>query len=132
MVTPKRRKTEGKPPMTLPSRAEFLVHVALFVALTLVVLAFSLGLGVLGYHRIVGLGWIDSLLNASMILTGMGPVDTMPDDASKVFASLYAMFGGAIYPILTAVVLYPFVHRMLKALHLEAVANATGQDDDEG
>jgi hypothetical protein len=50
----------------------------------------------------------------------MGPVDDMPDDASKLFASLYAIFGGAVYPAVTALVLYPFLHRMLTVLHIQA------------
>jgi len=111
----------------LRSPSEFRQHVAQFLALALGVLVLFLGFGILGYHLIVGLGWIDSLLNASMILTGMGPVDTMPDDASKVFASFYALISGAVYPVLTAVVLYPFVNRMLKVLHLQAI-NSTADD----
>ena len=118
------RKAKTNRPMTLLSRAEFIGHVARFLGFAALCLVFSLGIGIVGYHGIVGLGWVDSLLNASMILTGMGPVDTMPTDTAKIFASFYAMFSGAVYPILTAVVLYPFVHRMLKALHLEAQASS--------
>ncbi len=55
-----------------------------------------------------------------MILTGMGPVDAMPDNPSKIFASGYAIFGGAVYPAMTALILYPFVHRMMVILHLQA------------
>jgi uncharacterized membrane protein required for colicin V production len=125
MKTPKAR------PLRLRTQDEFRRHVAGFLGLALGFLALFLGIGVLGYHLIVGLGWIDSLLNASMILTGMGPVDQMPTDAAKVFASLYAIVSGAVYPVLTAVVLYPFVHRMLSVLHLQAVASADqgGSDD---
>lgn len=120
---------ETKQPITLPSRAEFIGRVARFLGVAGLCLMVSLGIGIIGYHGIVGLGWVDSLLNASMILTGMGPVDTMPTDGAKIFASVYAMFGGAVYPILTAVVLYPFVHRMLKALHLEAQASSQNDAD---
>jgi hypothetical protein len=109
-----------KRPITLRNRAEFLRHVGWFLLFASGFLFVSLGLGVLGYHVVVGLDWIDSLLNASMILTGMGPVDTMPDDRSKIFASLYAIFGGAVYPAMTALILYPFVHRMMVILHLQA------------
>ncbi len=80
----------------------------------------------IGYHRIVGLSWVDSLLNASMILAGMGPTDPMPNDASKIFASAYAIFSGAAYPAMTALILYPFLHRMLTILHLQTL------DDDQG
>jgi len=57
----------------------------------------SLGIGVLGYRYINDLPWLDALLNASMILTGMGPVDPMKNDAAKWFASLYAIFSGVAF-----------------------------------
>jgi len=115
-------------PIRIRSRGEFLRHVGWFLTFAVGFLVLSLGLGVLGYHGIVGLDWIDSLLNASMILTGMGPVAAMPDDASKLFASLYAIFGGAVYPAMTALILYPFVHRMMAVLHLQA-QSTIGNDD---
>ncbi len=117
-------------PLRLRTQDEFRRHVAGFLGLALAFLMLFLGIGILGYHLIVDLPWIDSLLNASMILTGMGPVDPMPDDAAKVFASIYAMVSGAVYPVLTAVVLFPFVHRMLSVLHLQAVASSESGNDD--
>lgn len=114
----------------LRSVAEFRRHVAGFVAFALGFLVLSLGIGVLGYHWIAGLNWIDSLLNAAMILTGMGPVSPMPDDASKLFASAYAIFGGAVYPAVTALVLFPFVHRMMSVLHLQAQGDDGASDRD--
>lgn len=110
----------------LRSVAEFRRHVAGFIGFALAFLVLSLGVGMMGYHWIVGLSWIDSLLNAAMILTGMGPVSPMPDDGSKLFASAYAIFGGAVYPAVTAIVLYPFLHRMMTILHLQA----QGEDED--
>jgi hypothetical protein len=80
----------------------------------------SLGAGVLGYHQIAGLPWIDALLNASMILTGMGPVDPMKTDASKLFASAYALFSGMVFLTAAAVVFAPILHRLLHRFHLEA------------
>lgn len=112
--------------LKLRSAAEFRRHVLGYALFALAFLALSLGAGMAGYHWIVGLSWIDSLLNAAMILTGMGPVDDMPDDASKLFASLYAIFGGAVYPAVTALVLYPFLHRMLTALHIQAQSEEDG------
>ncbi|MEZ5886291.1 MAG: hypothetical protein R3D56_05375 [Paracoccaceae bacterium] len=110
----------------LPSRAAFLRRAAGFILLAGIFLLLSLGLGVLGYHVCSGLGWIDSLLNASMILTGMGPVDEMPDDGAKIFASAYAIFSGAVYPAMTALILYPFLHRMLVILHLQGLEEDGG------
>ena len=65
------------------------------------VVAVALGVGILGYHLLGGLGWLDSLYNASMILSGMGPVDARPDvpAAEKWFASMYALFSAGAPPI---------------------------------
>jgi hypothetical protein len=59
-----------------------------------IVLAGSLALGVFGYHFIEGLPWIDALLNASMILGGMGPVDSLRSTGGKLFASFFALYSG--------------------------------------
>jgi hypothetical protein len=63
-----------------------------------------------------------------MILTGMGPANAMPTDTSKIFASAYAIFGGTVYPAVTAIILYPLVHRMMVVLHIQA----KGDGPDEG
>ena len=99
-----RKKAE----LTMKTHSEFVAHAMRYALFGAAFVVLALGLGVLGYHAIGGLGWVDAFLNASMILTAMGPVDQMPDDASKIFASLYAIFGGAVYPAVTAIVLYPF------------------------
>ncbi len=116
----------GLPP--LRSRSEFALYAARFLLLAFATLTVLLGIGVAGYHWIAGLDWIDSLLNASMILTGMGPVDPMTTNGAKIFASVYALISGAFYPVMAAVVLYPFVHRMLHALHLDAL-DGRGEDN---
>ena len=83
------------------------------------VVAIALGVGIAGYHWIAGLGWIDSLLNASMILSGMGPVDRLPTRAAKLFASAYALFGGLVFIVTMGLILTPLVHRLLHRLHIE-------------
>ena len=80
---------------------------------------FGVGIGVLGYHWLARLSWIDSLLNASMILGGMGPVDPLKSDAAKIFASCYALFSGLAFIGIVSVLLAPFVHRMLHRFHAE-------------
>src|SRR5881409_2845019 len=97
----------------LLSRAKFARRVARRLLLALFLVGIALGIGVLGYHYIGGLGWIDSILNASMILGGMGPVDPLRSDAAKIFASLYALFSGLALIGIVSVLLAPFVHRML-------------------
>ena len=82
-------------------------------------LVVALGIGVAGYHWIAGLDWVDAVLNASMILGGMGPVDALPSDASKVFASVYALFSGVVFISAMAVILSPALHRALHKFHLD-------------
>lgn len=84
-----------------------------------VIVAISLLIGILGYHFIENLGWLDSLLNASMILTGMGPVNTMTTSAGKLFASFYALFSGVVFLTTIAFVLAPAAHRFLHKFHLQ-------------
>ncbi len=79
----------------------------------------SLGIGVLGYHFIAQLDWIDSLLNASMILTGMGPVNPMQSVGAKVFSSIYALFSGVAFLSIAAVMFAPFIHRFLHKMHID-------------
>jgi len=103
----------------LLSRAEFRKRVGRHGLVALGVLVFGLGIGVLGYHWLAHLSWIDSLLNASMILGGMGPVDSLKSDAAKIFASCYALFSGLAFIGIVSVLLAPFVHRMLHRIHAE-------------
>jgi hypothetical protein len=78
----------------------------------------ALGIGVLGYHSFESLPWIDSLLNASMILGGMGPVDPVKTTAGKLFASFYALFSGIIFLVAVGVIFAPLFHRFLHKFHL--------------
>lgn len=88
-----------------------------FLAGTLVIFA-SLMIGVLGYHFLENFSWIDSLLNASMILGGMGPVGDLHTFGGKLFASLYALFSGIIFLVTVGIIIAPAVHRFLHKLHL--------------
>jgi hypothetical protein len=79
----------------------------------------ALAIGVAGYHWIAGLGWVDALLNASMILGGMGPVDPLRSDAAKIFASIYALFSGVMFISSIGVFVAPIVHRFFHRFHLD-------------
>ena len=83
------------------------------------ILVAALLLGIVGYHCTEGLSWLDSLLNASMILGGMGPVSELHTVAGKYFASFYALFSGVIFISSVAVLLGPLVHRFLHKFHLD-------------
>ena len=91
-----------------------------YIGFSAVLLAVALTLGIAGYHWIAGLGWVDSILNASMILGGMGPVASVDGwgRAAKLFAAFYALFSGLVFVILMGIVLAPLAHRMLHKFHL--------------
>jgi len=101
------------------SRVEFGKRVVRHAMVATGLMVISLGLGVLGYHYVAELKWIDALLNASMILTGMGPVDPMVTPRAKVFASFYALFSGVVFLGIASVLVAPFAHRLLHKFHLE-------------
>ena len=119
-----------KPPHPrLMPRHLFYRRVARSALIAALLIGGSLGIGVLGYHFAAGLGWLDSLLNASMILTGMGPVDPVTSAAGKIFASAYALFSGVAFLTIVAVLLAPVVHRFLHRFHLELGRYDPDRDD---
>ncbi|MDZ4823909.1 MAG: hypothetical protein SH856_10660 [Flavobacteriales bacterium] len=83
------------------------------------ILAFSLIIGILGYMYTEDLPFLDGLLNASMILTGMGPVDDMSNNSSKLFASLYALYSGVAFLSVIGIFIAPIIHRFMHKVHLE-------------
>lgn len=96
----------------------FIKRMFRYAFFSFLLLSVSLGIGVIGYHYTNDLNWLDSLLNASMILTGMGPVDPMKNDTAKWFASLYSIFSGVVFLSTIAVFLSPLLHRLLHRLHV--------------
>ncbi len=91
--------------------------------LAIVVILVSLIVGIWGYIALAHLKFADALLNASMILGGMGPVDAMPNDAAKYFASFYALFSGITFISTMAILLAPVVHRAMHRFHLDTEAD---------
>ena len=96
----------------------FLWRLARWCALAAAVVVVSLAVGICGYHYLGGLPWIDSLLNASMILGGMGPVDPLKGNAAKIFASLYALYSGLALIAVVGLMLAPILHRLLHIFHI--------------
>jgi hypothetical protein len=90
-----------------------------YAGFALLILLFSIGIGVLGYHHYGNLPWVDSFLNASMILAGMGPVDKMETEAGKLFSALYALFSGISFLTFFGVLFAPVYHRFLHKFHLD-------------
>ena len=103
----------------LASQAEFTSRVVRYSLITAGIILFSLGIGMLGYHYYESLSWIDSLLNASMILGGMGPVNPLRTNAGKVFASFYALYSGIILLASVGILATPIFHRFMHRFHLE-------------
>lgn len=81
--------------------------------------AFSLTIGICGYHFVAGLSWIDAFVDASMILSGMGPLSQLHSNGAKLFAGCYAIYCGLSLITIAAVILTPVVHRGLHKFHLE-------------
>jgi hypothetical protein len=103
----------------LLSPSAFVRRLLRFALLAVGIICVSLALGVLGYHYFEHLAWDDALLNASMILGGMGPVDRPSTLGGKLFASFYALFSGIVFLISVGVLLAPILHRFMHRFHLE-------------
>jgi hypothetical protein len=102
----------------LLSRREFARRMLGCIGLASSIAAGSLAGGSIGYHIFGELAWIDSFLNASMILTGMGPVDPMRTASGKLFAAFYALYSGIAFLSMMAVITAPVAHRILHQFHL--------------
>lgn len=109
---------EHKSKAVISPRA-FTTRVLSWAGVTLLFMAASLIVGVLGYHYFESLPWIDAILNASMILGGMGEVDALRTDAGKIFASLYALYSGLFLIVCGGLLLTPVFHRVLHKFHAE-------------
>ena len=102
----------------LISRRHFARRMARFAGVAAAVMVGSLAIGVLGYHFLEGLPWIDALVNASMLLGGMGPVDALHTTAGKLFASFYALYSGIVFLVVAGLLLAPVFHRFLHRFHV--------------
>ena len=105
-------------------RAAFLRRQGRYAAAALALVAGSWLIGILGYRVFEGMAWIDAMLNAAMLLGGMGPVDTLRTDAGKLFASFYALFSGVIFLVAVGLLMAPILHRLLHKFHLDAEKSA--------
>ena len=103
----------------LPVR-KFVHRLLWHILAAIAAIVFALGIGILGYHCFEGLSWLDSFLNASMILGGMGPVSDLHSQSAKLFAGFYALFAGLFFVGVASVIMFPIAHRFLHILHLDA------------
>jgi len=109
---------EHKSEPLLPRRL-FLLRLLRHALFAIGVLTISLAIGMLGYHFFEKMNFVDSMLNASMILGGMGPVAPLQTSGGKIFAALYALFSGIIFLVVVGIIIAPLAHRLLHRLHLE-------------
>jgi hypothetical protein len=107
----------------------FLVRILHTAGVAAAIVVFSLSVGILGYHYIQGLDWLDALLNASMILSGMGPVDPPKEPPGKWFASFYALFSGVVFITTAGVIIAPIAHRMLHWFHIKEMSDSSDLSD---
>jgi hypothetical protein len=107
------------PPLHLASRRILLRRLARNGTLVGALVFAAVGIGAAGYHVFDDLPWLDAALNATMILTGMGPVNPVVTPAAKLFAIAYALFSGVFFLTMVAVLLAPALHHFLHRFHLE-------------
>jgi hypothetical protein len=97
-----------------------------YLGLSALFIILGLSVGIVGYHWTAGLNWVDALVEASMILSGMGPISCLPNVSAKLFASLYALFSGLIFVLAMGIVLSPVVYSLLKQFNLSRELNKRG------
>ncbi len=111
-------KFEHKKQKVVPI-SHFIMRLGRYFIFSILLIAFSVGIGTMGYHYSADLNWLDSFYMACMILTGMGPVANMDSDAAKWFSSFYALYSGVAFLSITAVFFSPIIHRLLHILQVE-------------
>lgn len=96
-----------------------MARMGLAVALWAAVIAIGLAIGMVGYAYFEGMGFVDSFVNAAMILSGMGVFDDLKNPDAKIFAGFYALLSGLILLIAATFILAPVFHRVLHRFHVE-------------
>lgn len=109
---------EEHPPSLMPFR-HFIKHFARNLFFGFIMIVFSLSVGMIGYHHFEKMSWIDSYVNAAMILSGMGPMGNLQTDAGKIFAGTYALFSGIGLLVIIAIIFAPVFKRFMHNFHLE-------------
>ncbi len=103
----------------LPSRWVFAGRLAASLAAAALLIGASLVAGMAGYHDLEGMSWMDAFVNASMILSGMGPVTPLATEAGKFFAGCYALYSGLTLIVATGLIIAPVLHRVFHRFHID-------------
>lgn len=104
--------------MNAPKWSVFYVHVARNLLMSIMLIMLALFVGMFGYHQFEEMSWIDAFLNASMILSGMGPATALMTTGGKLFAGLYALFSGLVFIALIVIMISPLIHHLFRKFHL--------------
>jgi hypothetical protein len=112
----------------LATRARFLQRLAASIVFGAGIVAFSLGIGIAGYHYLEQLDWLDAFVNAAMILSGMGPLAGPQSTGGKVFAGLFALYSGLVVVVIAGIIFAPVFHRFLHKFHVEDEADAMNDE----
>lgn len=102
------------------SSYHFYYRMFLHVLMAVGMIAISLLFGMVGYSYFENFGLVDSFLNASMILSGMGPASPLNTDGGKIFAGFYAIYSGLLFISIIAIIMIPIFHRILHKFHVES------------
>jgi hypothetical protein len=103
----------------------FYWRLARSASIGLLVIASTLGIGMVGYRAFEGMSWVDAFVNAAMILSGMGPMSSLQTEGGKIFAGCYALFSGLAFFAILGIIFAPAIHRFLHRFHVdEARRNA--------
>lgn len=103
----------------LPSGKRLALHLARSFVIGIIAVALALGIGMMGYHHFEGMPWIDAFLNASMILSGMGPVEALNTTGGKLFAGCYALFSGLTFILIIGIIFAPVIRYFFHKMHIE-------------
>ena len=103
----------------LASKSTFYQRISKNIIIALIIMAVCLAIGIAGYHYTDNIPWIDATHNASMILSGMGPVVEIKSEGGKIFSSVYALFSGVVFLSIVGFILAPAIHRIFHRLNHE-------------
>jgi len=124
-------KYEHRKQPLLPQQA-FVKRLVFAAILSTILLAVWTLVGMIGYHALAGLGWVDAFLNSAMIVGGMGPVDVLNNQSAKVFAGIYAILSGVIFLSVFGLLFVPVFHRFLHRFHLDTDGQEEAQHNSIG
>ena len=102
-------------------RHQFRTRLLRSLLLGFAMIGISLAIGMVGFlHYFPKMDWADAFVNASMLLSGMGPLAQPETTGAKLFAGVYALFSGLMLVMTTGVIFAPLVHRFLHVMHSDA------------